>query len=228
VNTASRGLFVICLLGTAYLLWILLRDNFFPPELHLQALQRLPEPRPLIDVELEHADLGKGNLSALEGRWGLLYFGYRSCPDVCPLELHKLGQLLARFETEGKPLPYVLFVSVDPERDTPEALKAYAGYFHPGILGVTGRNRDLAQLANFFGAAYSRTVQIQGKTYLVEAGADMPAGSGAHYEVNHSSRVFVIDPAGRYIGSFAPPHDPEQWYGDMVAVMDYYQKTSRP
>jgi len=190
------------------------------PPLKLQAAQLLPEPKSLQGYVLTNGDTAI-NLGLLKGHWALLFFGYTSCPDVCPLELQKLGQMLKRFDAlQQKQKPLVIFVSLDPERDTPDRLKTYVNFFQADMIGVTGRNSELASLANFFGFAYNRSTTMAGKDYLIAAGADMPSGSGQHYLVNHSSRIFIVDMQSRYIGSFAPPHDADILFTDMQQLVD--------
>jgi len=189
------------------------------PPLHLQAAELLPAPKPVGNYGFT-VDGKRIALDALHGRWVLLYLGYTSCPDVCPLELQKLGKVLKQFANEDNAhAPLVLFVSVDPERDSTEALQKYVTFFDEKIIGITGSNGELAALAGALGATYNRMTTINGQEYLVNAGADMPANSGDHYEVNHSSRIFILDPQSRYIGSFPPPHDESTMASDMTQLM---------
>lgn len=181
----------------------------------LQSVQLLPAPKALTAIELQ-VNGAPVQLDTVKGNWVMMFLGFLSCPDVCPVEMQKLGQMLKRFDAAGiQKTPAVVFVSVDPERDTPEEIQQYAAYFDERIIGVTGNNIELAKLARFLGAAYNRNATIKGRKYLVEAGADMPAGSGENYTVNHSSRIFIIDPQGRYVGSFAPPYDVDQLFDSM-------------
>jgi protein SCO1/2 len=217
-NKNLRWLYGICIVLTLLITVGLIRELFFPEKLELGNAQLLPSPKSLVSIELKSAD-GIVNLQQARNAWVMLFMGYTYCPDVCPLELQKLGQMLVKFqEAKGVP-PVVAFISVDPERDSAEKTKEYATYFHPAIQGLTGDNLNLRSLANFFGVTYSRSVKIGEKEYLVEAGADMPADSGEHYLVNHSSRIFIINPKGEYIGSFSPPYDTEGLYNDMRALM---------
>lgn len=203
-------------------LWVVYQQSNKP--IQLKAAQLLPAVASVADFSLtDHRGklFGKKELTAgSTGQWQLLFFGYTFCPDVCPLEMQKLGQVLNSLEQdEMQPLPQVIFVSVDPERDSLEQLKNYATYFHSSIIGVTGENSELAKLAKSFAASYNRMAEIDGKKYLVKAGASMPEGSGENYLVGHTSRIFIVSPEGGYVGSFAPPHQAEVLYADIKALI---------
>ncbi len=113
------------------------------------------------------------------GKVKLLYFGYTHCPDVCPMTLAVIGQALRDLGDQAQDAE-VLFVSVDPERDTPKVLKRYAGAFGPDFTGLTGTEPQLRTLS---------------KRYRVSYSYEKPDGNG-NYAVNHSSAVFVFDRDG--------------------------------
>lgn len=215
----KQWVFIVVVLAASVALAIMLRAWLHPP-LKLATAQLLPTPKIMQQDFVLTMDGTKVPLSYLKGHWTLIFFGYSSCPDVCPVELQKLGQLLKHFDnTDNNNRPRVVFVSVDPERDHPEQLKKYASYFHPSLIGVTGSNMELAALANFFGASFNRTATVAGKEYLVEAGADMPEALGDQYMVNHTSRIFILDPQLRYLGSFAPPYETAALIADVEQML---------
>lgn len=180
-------------------------------------VQLLPAPKALPEFSLENHSGEIAHASVFRGQWSLVFFGFTTCPDFCPLELQKLGKLL-NLMGAGDDLQ-VVFVSVDPERDGQEKLANYVGFFHPQIIGLRGDNSALAALAKFFGAAYDRSVIIESKLLSIPAGIDMPTDAGDDYVVNHSTRVFVVDPSGNFIGSFAPPYEVENMLSDMQKLM---------
>jgi protein SCO1/2 len=209
---------VIAILVLGFVVAAGLRAWLHPP-LHLLAAQLLPQPKSLADDGFT-VDGKRINLDFFKGHWVLIYLGYTSCPDVCPLEMQKLAQMLKKFSEAGeKAVPVVLFVSVDPERDKPDILKGYVKFFNEDIVGVTGKNSELAELASALGASYNRTFTLNGQEYLVATGADMPSDTGDHYLVNHSSRIFIMDDRSRYVGSFAPPHDAATLFTDMQQLI---------
>lgn len=134
------------------------------------------------EFTLESAD-GPVTLGRLRGKVVLLYFGYASCPDVCPTSLALITGALKALAPEELARVQVLFVSVDPGRDTVEKLRQYAGYFHPNIAGVTASPATLAAVAADYGASYRLT----------------PVESAAGYVVDHSSVTSVIAPDGRLV-----------------------------
>jgi protein SCO1/2 len=150
--------------------------------------------------------------------WSLVFFGFTSCPDYCPLELQRLAKVL-NVMGAGKSLQ-VVFVSVDPERDAQEKLAAYVSFFHPQIIGARGSNVALAQFAQFFGAAYDRSAIVNNKVLTIPAGINLPTDVGDQYQVNHSTRVFIVNPAGAFAGSFAAPYEVDDVVLDMQKLME--------
>lgn len=180
--------------------------------------QLLPAPKMLPEFDLVN-QYGEPIRSSLwQGRWSLVFFGFTSCPDICPLELQKLGKLLRVME--AKTGLQVIFITVDPERDTPNKLRDYVGFFHPDIVALSGSNHELARTAQFFGAAYDRSVIIDSKLLRIPSGIDMPDGRGDFYQVNHSARVFIVNPEGAYSGSFSPPFDTVLLQADLGLMID--------
>ncbi len=185
-----------------------------PKPLALATVQLLPEPKPMPQVLLRTAN---GDAFAREKflhHWSLVFFGFTSCPDFCPLELQKLAKLLKLAQQEGRPLQ-VVFVSVDPERDNAERLAQYVGFFHPQIVGLRGDNPAIANVARFFGAAYDRSIIINRNLINIPPGAALPAAAGDEYQVNHSTRLFLVDPQGRFAGSAANVESAELLWSDL-------------
>ena len=191
---------------------------FIDKPVTLASLQLLPEPKPLPQVMLRTAMGEPFTREKFQRRWSLIFFGFTSCPDFCPLELHKLSKLLKMARGNGNDLQ-VIFVSVDPERDSAERLAEYLAFFHPHIIGLRGDNPAVANFARFFGAAYERTAIIDNKVLSVPAGAAMPAIAGEQYQVNHSTRVFVVDSQAQYIGSVANTESAELLWADLQKLL---------
>ena len=146
--------------------------------------QPLPIPEHLQDLGgdfvLQSAD-GPLALHDLYGKVVLLYFGYMNCPDACPLTMTNWAEAFNQLEKTEADKVRGLFVSVDPGRDTPKALKEYTDYFHTNILGVTGSHAELSKITLMFRSDYT----------LVDD------GDQGGYTVEHMSFVYVIDPKGR-------------------------------
>ena len=161
----------------------------------------LPRPRPIADFELtDH--LGRPfTAAALQGRPSLVLFGFTHCPDVCPTTLVELARVK---QAAALPGVQVLFVSVDPERDTPTALGLYVHAFDPDFIGLTGEASAIKRIATEFGVAVSRV--------------DL---SGGDYTMDHSAVVFLLDRRGRMVGVFTPPFDIERMAQDLRRAARY-------
>jgi protein SCO1 len=128
----------------------------------------------------------------LKGKWSLVYFGYTHCPDACPTALNDISIALDELGPKrGAVRP--VFITVDPERDTPEVLKAYVTAFDAPILALTGSPQEIAQAAKGYRVYYAKHP---------EAGGD--------YSMDHSSVIYVMDPEGRFTASFTHQSTPEE------------------
>ena len=152
----------------------------------------LPQPKPVADFHLLDARGQSISLSALRGRTSLVFFGFTHCPDLCPTTLALLGQI----RTLIRPTPQIVFVSLDPERDTPSELARYLGTFNsetrlnPEFIGITGGLPDIKAMAGNFGVAFNK---------LPIAGGD--------YMIDHSGTIFVLDGNAAIRAVFTPPFE---------------------
>jgi protein SCO1/2 len=128
----------------------------------------------------------------LKGKWQLLFFGYTHCPDACPTALNDIAIALDELG-EKRDAVRPVFITVDPERDTSEALKSYVTSFDAPILALTGTAEEIAQAAKAYRVYYAKHL---------EAGGD--------YSMDHSSVIYVMDPQGRFTASFTHESTPEQ------------------
>ncbi len=126
------------------------------------------------------------------GKVLLVYFGYTFCPDVCPTSLANIADAIDLLPPEKRQKVAAVYVSVDPERDTPEALGEYTAHFHPQILGLTGAPERIAEVARAYRASYAR-VEGQG---------------AAEYLMDHSTAIYLMDGEGRFIRHFAHTVEP--------------------
>ena len=153
------------------------------------------------DFALQGPD-GPVALADYRGKVVLLYFGYTFCPDVCPTALSLVAQALSGLSPAELEKTRGIFVSVDPERDTSEVLKAYAPFFHPNIVGITGSADQVAKVARQYGASYMK---------------QKPDSDGL-YSVDHSSYTYVIDTEGK-IAAILPHGTPPQAIIDKVRAV---------
>lgn len=143
--------------------------------------------------------------SHLSGKWSLLFFGFTHCPDVCPTSLQALAEMMKKVgDNDVREAIQVLFVSVDPDRDTPEILKSYVQYFHPDFIGASAKIADLDILTKALGIAHSRE-----KTSVAQQ----------VYGVSHSGAIVLINPAGEYAGLFSAPHNSSTLASDLSKII---------
>lgn len=156
----------------------------------LAGCQREPQPEwrlndvsghlPDLDFRLVD-DHGKAVTGAdYKGKVAVLYFGYTHCPDVCPLTLTQLHVVLGRLGPAAEKVR-ILFVSVDPQRDTPSVMHDYVNAFDPRAVGLSGPDPELEKLAKRYRSAFTR---------------EPPRGDGS-YEVSHSSAIYIFDGQGK-------------------------------
>jgi cytochrome oxidase Cu insertion factor (SCO1/SenC/PrrC family) len=124
-----------------------------------------------------------------EGKYALFYFGFTYCPDICPAELQVISAALNEIPDASEKIR-VIFVSIDPARDTPEVMKDYVANFWPGTVGLTGSEEDIRNVAGKFRVYYSKVAQDGDST-------------GDDYLMDHSSFVYLMDPDGKFVRHFA-------------------------
>jgi protein SCO1/2 len=172
----------------------------------------LRDPRPLPEFELlSHAGQAfrKENLT---GNWNFLFFGFTHCPDVCPTTLATLNKVLLQIsESSATRPPGVVFVSVDPVRDSVAKLAAYVPYFNPVFIGLTGRPDEIQNLTGDMGVAVIYSP--------VEPGPDEETPDAErNHTVDHSTALFLVDPMGRLAGIFGAPHKAETIIDDFLII----------
>lgn len=129
------------------------------------------------------SDEGPVRSSDFQGEWVAIFFGYTSCPDVCPFTMVHLGEALRMLDPGQASRVKVVFVTVDPERDTPERAAAYARQFDPGFVGLSGSPAEVEAVQELFGVRAERA-------------GDLPDGG---YLVDHTASVKLLDPRGRLV-----------------------------
>ena len=129
------------------------------------------------------------SLSDFQGKIVVMYFGFASCPDVCPTTLAIIASALRQLSPQELEKIQPVFISVDPERDRGEKLDAYASYFHSSFIGITGTPEEVQKVANQYGGFFVKAESESAMGYLVE----------------HTSKTYVISEDGRYVSIL--PHD---------------------
>jgi len=170
----------------------------------------LPAGNKLPDFSLlDHtgAEIGR---DVFAGHWSLLFFGFTHCPDICPMTLQVLSDARKQLQAKGHdPLPRIVLVSVDPERDTPEKLAQYVGYFGENNLGITGDLDELTKFTGELGIWFEKS-EPEGDTYAV----------------NHSAAVLMITPDMQFRALFGAPHKAENYVHDLPIIMSRTDDTA--
>lgn len=187
MNLRSTRLPVILVVAVAALagFWLAHRLDHSMPV--LTSGTWLPQPRDPGEFSLLDQNSAQFTAARLKGAPSLVYFGYTHCPDVCPVTLLQLAQVV---KTGVVPNLRVIFISVDPARDTPTQLAQYVHAFDPDFLGLTGSAAMLQTVTQRFGVAYQRV--------------DLPGGD---YSMDHSSTIFLMDARGHNVAVFNAPYD---------------------
>ncbi|HRF10488.1 MAG TPA: SCO family protein [Xanthobacteraceae bacterium] len=136
----------------------------------------------------------KRALDDFRGRFTLLYFGFTNCPDICPTDLYSMSKAIEELGSDGEKVNLV-FVTLDPERDTPEKLSQYISLFHPRLVALTGTPGEIRSAANLYKVYFQKT----------------KLGEGANdYTVDHSAFVYLLNAEGRYLGFYPPNTSPDR------------------
>jgi len=161
----------------------------------------LEVPVPLPEFLLTDHNGQEFTTSSFNRKWTFMFFGYINCPDVCPTALidlndvyHTLAEKDELIEKKYRVGTQVVFVSVDPQRDSVKEMREYVPYFNDKFIGLTGKPEVIDSLARPLGVAYRR---VSGK-------------SSEDYLIDHSASFLLIDPLGRLRAIFSPPHNPGQ------------------
>lgn len=139
------------------------------------------------DFSLSDQDGNEVTKQNLYGKWTLVFLGYLSCPDICPMTMAKLSALLPDLNELSNEPVQVMFVSVDPKRDKTQNIKQYVNYFHPQILGVRAEHTELYPFVTSLGLMYS-----------------VPNKDEQEYFVDHSASVILIGPDSKITAIFKP------------------------
>ena len=152
------------------------------------------------DFRLQDPDGRTRSLADFRGRYVLLFFGFTHCPDVCPTALSRAAEMKRKLGADGARVQ-VIFVTVDPERDTAELMRNYTAAFDPGFLGLRGDAEATKRAAAEFKIFYEK----------------VPTGSS--YTINHSALTYVFDAAGRLRIGFRPTQGADEYVADLRALM---------
>ena len=143
--------------------------------------------------ELVNQDGAKVTEKDFEGQLLLIYFGFTFCPDACPTALGVMAAAIEKLDVAGERVTPIL-ISIDPARDTPQALKDYVGNFHPRMVGLTGTYEQIAKVAKEYKVFYQKA----------------PGATGEDYLMDHSTLIYLMDGEGKFLTYFGPQATPDE------------------
>ncbi|MGB0894139.1 MAG: SCO family protein [Parashewanella sp.] len=147
-----------------------------------------PVKKPLVKFKLTDQNGKVFDNSRLKGKWTLFFAGYTSCPDICPTAMSKLSAAYPKLRTQA---PFqIVFISVDPKRDTLNKLKDYTAFFNKDFIAVTGEHKALLPITRNLGMAYTMI------------------GDGPNYLVDHSASMTLVSPKGERVAVIKPQSSP--------------------
>ncbi len=162
-------------------------------------------PFELSEFQLTDQDNNEFSNVDLLNNWNLVFFGFTSCPDICPITMAELDRFSQNWiESSNSPLPKIILATVDPNTDSPAKMKEYLADFNPEFIGLTGNRSDLEVLADelfvAFGEPTTAGVQASGHNNHNDR---VNLGD---FVIDHSSHISIIDPNGDLYGVIRPPH----------------------
>ncbi|TNF04159.1 MAG: SCO family protein [Deltaproteobacteria bacterium] len=155
------------------------------------------------EITLAHKS-GEWKLSSTNGKLRVLYFGFTTCPDICPMALTKLSKVLKRLSPEQFSQVQPVFISVDWKRDTPQSVDEYVDFFGKGYIGLTGSESQIKKVAEDYGVFFE-FVPLK--------------DSALKYTVDHTSRYYVIDKQGNFYKSYSNITDEPNFIVDITTLL---------
>ena len=147
---------------------------------------------------------GEVSLSDYQDKVVVVYFGFLTCPEVCPQSMTVISNALGRLDKQQQELTQAMLVSVDPKRDTPEKLEEYTRFYHPSLIGITGSKEEIDQVTKQYGAYYDFS-EIESVT--------------EDYGVEHSSRYYVIDKQGQLVTAMRHSTTSNELYAQILELL---------
>ncbi|MEE5084339.1 SCO family protein [Pseudomonas alliivorans] len=163
----------------------------------------LPQSRSLPSLSMSDQNGAPVAVDELKGKWTLVFFGYTYCPDICPTTLAQLRDIRTKLSQEAVDNMRVVLVSVDPDRDTPQQLKQYLGYFDPRYIGLTAPVADIQKLASALSIPF------------IPADTSKPG-----YTVDHSGNLALIGPDGRQRGFIRSPLNAQKLMAQLPVLLE--------
>ena len=165
----------------------------------------LPMPRPVQAFQLTGLDNNAFTNDNFKNHWTMIFFGFTHCPMLCPTTLSTLNQVYQKLQHDQvQALPQVLFISVDPERDSIQGIKEYLTSFNPAFIGARGDKDKIDAITKQFNVAYAKVMQNP---------------TDQNYSVDHSGTILLVDPQGQLYAIFSTPHNANNIAGDYEKII---------
>lgn len=174
----------------------------------------LPQPKALDDIHLYSVNNQTFSVEDLKHDWSLVFVGYTNCPDVCPMTLSVLNQVHILMEEQDLTPPRIIFISIDPQRDTPELIDQYVKYFNESFIGITGNKEDLQSVTRQMSVVYAKAPGADGSI------------SNDSYLMDHSSSLILVNPDAKVQSFLTAPHTPMQIIDSIVRSQVFYKQLS--
>ncbi|MBF0184848.1 MAG: SCO family protein [Magnetococcales bacterium] len=193
----------------------------------------LPSPRPVQPFTLQDQDEKSFTLDQLRGRWTFLFFGYTHCPDICPMALGVLGDVFRQLqEKAGNHLTnsQVVFVSVDPKRDSAAHIRQYVQFFNPAFKGLTGTDEQIRAFAFQVGATYFTAADFRDADKGEANKGEPGKGENSKGEekgdkdadlISHTSAIFLLDPMARLTAMFPEYNNADKIVEEYGKIREY-------
>ncbi len=173
---------------------------------NLETATVLPQPKTVPRFNLISQENTSFTLENLKGHWSLLFFGFTNCPYLCPTTLSTLNESFKLLEKDHlTPMPQMVFISVDPERDHPARIKEYLSSFNKQFVGATGSPQQLEALTKSFNILYTKIKATK---------------SNEEYSIDHSGTILMLDPKGQLFAIFSTPHDATKIAHDVKSIIE--------
>ena len=208
-NNSIRITVASCLLIVSMVAGLFVYSTISPKELTAEEYKqigfyKLVRSRQINNFELTEGDRKFSN-NDLKGSWDVLFLGFASCPDMCPMTMKKMAMTNSSLSEETSSKINFRMISVDPVRDTPEKMQQYVEAFNPSFTGITGNIEIIYKLA----------------TDLTLPFVPVVASDNTNYDMDHSMNLAVIDPNGNYFGFFKSPHSPENMAKVLESIVSF-------
>ena len=208
-NNSIRITVASCLLIISMVAGLFVYSTISPKELTAEdykqiGFYKLVRSRQINNFELTEGDRKFSN-NDLKGSWDVLFLGFASCPDMCPMTMKKMAMTNSSLSEETSSKINFRMISVDPVRDTPEKMQQYVEAFNPSFTGITGNIEVIYKLA----------------TDLTLPFVPVVASDNTNYDMDHSMNLAVIDPNGNYFGFFKSPHSPENMAKVLESIVSF-------